>query len=502
MKRILFLAFIIAALAAGIASASGDTLVIGYQYDATSFDPHVTSDIGSQNVMVQIYDPLMKVNENGELAPHLAESVEDLGNLTYKFTLRKGVKFHNGELLRASDVKFTFLRALNESQAINYVVSNIDPDGINIIDDYTFTIKIKKPDASFLAYMAHYGGACILNEKAVRDAGDNYGVNPVGTGPYKFTGWVKGDRITLERNDDYWGEKAKIKNIVIRPITEATNRTIELETEGVDLAFSIQPLDISRIEDNPKLKLLRNSDTGVYTIGMNMSRKPLDDIRVRRAISLAIDSGALNKAVYRGVGAAGRTVIPPTIPYYDETAPEHEYNPEKAKELLAEAGYADGLSLVMVSNENKERIDTMTIAQNMLKKVGIDSEIQVIEWGVYLDKLVQGEYDLCTGGWSCSIYDPDEAVYGQYHSSEIGDGYNWVRLSDAETDRLIEEGRENSDPAKRAEIYKALQRRINELYPVVVTQIGEELLGMRANLMGVSQNTLQLFDLSKAYFSD
>ncbi|MDR1510381.1 MAG: ABC transporter substrate-binding protein [Synergistaceae bacterium] len=502
MKKMLLLAFIMTIFAAGAAYSAGDTLVVGYQYDATSFDPHATSDIGSQNVMVQIYDPLMKVNEKGELVPHLAESVEKTGDLTYKFTLRKGVEFHNGEPLRASDVKFTFQRAINESQAINYVVSNIDPDGIDIIDDYTFTLKIKKPDASFLAYMAHYGGACILNEKAVREAGDDYGVRPVGTGPYKFTGWIKGDRITLEGNDAYWGEKAKIKNIVIRPITEATNRTIELETGGADLAFSVQPLDASRIEDNPKLKLLRNIDTGVYTIGMNMSRKPLDDIRVRQAISLAIDSEALNRAVYRGVGSAGRTVIPPAIPYYDDTAPEHEYNPEKAKELLDQAGYADGFKLVMVSNENKERIDTMTIAQNMLKKVGIDSEIQVIEWGVYLDKLVQGDYDLCTGGWSCSIYDPDEAVYGAYHSSEIEKGYNWVRLNDAETDRLIEEGRENTDPAKRAEIYKSLQRRINELYPVVVTQIGVELIGMSANLEGVSQNTLNLFDLSKAYFSD
>jgi peptide/nickel transport system substrate-binding protein len=500
VKKISAFAFIIVCITALAAFAAGDTLVVGYEYDATSFDPHLTSDIGSQNIMVQIYDPLMKVDEKGELVPHLAESVEDMGGLTYKFTLRKEVKFHNGEPLRASDVKFTFLRAINESQAINYVVSNIDPDGIEIIDDYTFTLRIKRPDASFLAYMAHYGGACILSEKAVKEAGSDYGVRPVGTGPYKFVSWTKGDKIVLERNDDYWGEKARIKNIVVRPITEATNRTIELETGGVDLAFSIQPLDLSRVEENPKLKLLRNKDTAIYTIGMNMERKPLDDIRVRQAISLAIDTAALNKAVYRGIGAVGRTVIPPTIPYYDDTAPEHVYDPERAKELLAEAGYADGLKLVLVSNENKERIDTMTIAQNMLKKIGIDSEIQVIEWGVYLDKLVQGDYDLCTGGWSCSIFDPDEAVYGQYHSAEIGIGYNWVRLRDEQTDRLIEEGRSNTDPSKRAEAYKALQSRIGELYPIIVTQVGEELIGMSENLKGISQNTLQLFDLAKVYF--
>jgi peptide/nickel transport system substrate-binding protein len=494
------LAFTIVCIAAGTAFAASDTLIVGYEYDATNFDPHQTSDIGSQNIMVQIYDPLMKVNEKGELVPHLAERVEELANLTYKFTLRKGVKFHNGETLKASDVKFTFLRAINEGKAINYVVSNIDPDGITIIDDYTFTVKIKQPDASFLAYMAHYGGACILSEKAVKAAGADYGVRPVGTGPYRFVSWTKGDKIVLERNDDYWGEKAKIKNVVVRPITEATNRTIELETGGVDLAFSIQPLDLGRIEGNPKLKILRNKDTGVYTIGMNTERKPLNDIRVRQAISLAIDAAALNKAVYRGIGSVGRTVIPPTIPYYDTTAPEHEYDPERAKKLLDEAGYADGFKLILVSNENKERIDTMTIAQNMLKKIGIDSEIQVIEWGVYLDKLVQGDYDLCTGGWSCSIFDPDEAVYGQYHSSEIDNGYNWVRLRDEQTDKLIEDGRSNTDQAKRAEIYKALQLRIRELYPVVVTQVGEELIGMKANLKGVSQNALQIFDLAEAYF--
>jgi peptide/nickel transport system substrate-binding protein len=348
--------------------------------------------------------------------------------------------------------------------------------------------------------MAHYGGTCVLNEKAVRESGDDYGTKPIGTGPYKFVSWVKGDRITLIRNDDYWGEPAKIKNIVIRPIAEATNRTIEMETGGVDLAFSIQPLDMGRIESNPKLKLMRNRDTTIYTVGMNTEKKPLDDIRVRRAISLAIDANALNKAVYRGIGTVGRSIVPPTIPYYDEDSPEHEYSPEKAKQLLAEAGYDNGLKLTLVSNENKERIDTMTIVQNMLGKVGIESEIQVIEWGVYLDKLVQGEYDLCTGGWSCSVFDPDEAVYGQYHSSEIEVGYNWVRLRDAKTDELIEEGRATADKTKRAAIYKALQDRIRELYPVVVTQSGEALIAMSAELKGVSPNALDLFDFCKAYF--
>jgi peptide/nickel transport system substrate-binding protein len=487
-------------IASGAVFAAEDTLVEGFQYDATSFDPHVTSDIASQNVMVQIYEALMKVNPKGELKPHLAEKVEQIDDTTYKFTLRKNVKFHNGETLKASDVKFTLLRGLNEGQATGYVVASINPDGIETPDDSTVIIKLKKPDATFLAYMAHIGGACILNEKAVKAAGDDYGMNPVGTGPYKFQSWVKGDRVTLVRNDDYWGEKAKIKNVVFRPIAEATNRTIELETGGVDIAFSIQPLDLSRIEGNQKLKLFRNKDTSVYTIGINAERPALKDIKVRQAISLAIDSEALNKAVYRGVGTVGRTVLPMTLPYYDATAPAHEYDPEKAKKLLAEAGHEKGLKLVLVSNENKERIDTMTIAQSMLKKVGIESEIQVIEWGVYLDKLVQGEYDLCSGGWSCSVLDPDEAIYGQYHSSEIGAGYNWVHLRDKEVDRLIEEGRTAADSSKRGEVYKELQKRINDMYVVVITNSGEELIAMNSNVQGLSPSALDLFDVAPVTF--
>ncbi|MDR1966643.1 MAG: ABC transporter substrate-binding protein [Synergistaceae bacterium] len=498
MKKIILAISVIAlCVAANAASAATkDTLVVGFQYDAESLDPHVTTDIGSQNIMVQVYDPLMKADSDGNLKPHLAEKVEKIDDLTYKFTLRKNVKFHNGETLRASDVKFTFLRAINEGANINYVVSNIDPDGIQVIDDDTIIIKIKQPDATFLAYMAHVGGACILNEKAVREAGADYGTKPVGTGPYKFESWVKGDRITLVRNDDYWGQKAHVKNVVVRAITEATNRTIELETGGIDIGFSILPLDLKRIEDDPSLTLLRNKDTSVYTIGMNIERPALNDIRVRQAISLAIDSAALNKVVYRGVGYVGRTVIPMSLPFYDETAPEHEYDPEKAKKLLAEAGYEKGLKLVLVSNENKERIDTMTIAQSMLKNVGIESEIKVIEWGVYLDELVNGNYDLCSGGWSCSIFDPDEAVYGAYHSSEIGAGYNWVRLRDPEVDRLLEAGRTTLDEAERASIYKDVQKRINDQYVVIITNSGEELIAMRSNVKGLQPSPLALFDLA------
>lgn len=461
-----------------------DTLIVATTYDAKSLDPHATNDVASSNIMEQIYDTLVKLDENSEVVGSLAEKFEVLDETTYKFYLKKGVKFHNGEELKASDVKYSFERAISPiGGSIAHIVGDIDPNGFEIIDDYTIIIKTKKPNSAFLPSLTHKGGGVILNQKAVEAAGDNYSMNPIGTGPFKFVSWDKGDKIVLERFDDYYGESPYFKKMIIRAIPEGTNRTIELESGGVDIAYDITTNDIKRVEDNPDLKLVRKMSNSTTYFAFNTQKKPFDDIKVRQAIGYAIDTDTIVNAVFRGVGAPADGPVPPNIKYFNKELGSPDYDIEKAKALLAEAGYPNGFKAKIWTNEKQARIDMATIIQNQLKEIGIEVEIQVLEWGAYLEGIKKGEHEMFIVGWSTQTPDPDMALFGPFHSSQKGKN-NFSYYDNSVVDELLEKGRLIADSPEREEIYKRLQKIIREEAPWVVLNNSEAVIGVRSNIEG------------------
>jgi peptide/nickel transport system substrate-binding protein len=482
---------------AGFAAAEKDTLIVANIYDAKTLDPHATNDVASSGAMLQIYETLIKPDSENNLVPQAAAKWEKLDELTYKFYLKKGVKFHNGEEIKASDVKYSIERAMSpKGVAIQNYSSEVDK--VEVIDDYTLTIKTKKPSTPFLASLTHTWGS-ILNEKAVEAAGDNYGMNPVGTGPFKFSSWAKGDRLTLERFEDFHGEKPAYKTLVIRSITEPTNRTIELESGAVDIAYGISTNDISRVESNKDLKLLRVMDNSTTYMGFNCAKKPFDDVRVRRAISMTIDTVGINRAVYRGVGQAPVGPIAPNVKYSDKTLPVHERDLEGAKKLLAEAGYPDGFSAEIWTNDKKERVDMATIIQSQLSELGIDVEIKVLEWGAYLDGLKAKEHDMFIVGWVATVPDPDFAVGATFHSSMAGK-MNFAFFQDEDIDAMIEEGKVLPDGPERAELYKTLQRDICNKAPWVFLLNDEQICGLRKNVHGFEPSPRGYHELYNVYF--
>ena len=317
-----------------------DTLVVADQYDATTFDPVRHNDYPSSRACHQVYDTLIFLNDDGTFRPGLAEKWEFVSDTAYKMYLRKGVKFHNGEELKAEDVKFSLERATTELGA-NIRTYSQDLDNVEIVDDYTVILHLKKVNFPFFASLAHSWGS-IVNKKEVEAQGENYGTpagTAVGTGPFKFVSWQKSDRYTLERFDDYWGEKAKFKTFVLRSIPEPTARTVGLETGEVDIAYPIINNDISRIEENEGLVLQRKPLASTTYMGFNTTKKPFDDPRVRNAFSAALDTVGIQKAVFRGVGKTPRTLIPSGIKYsIDAELPAHARDVEAAKKLFAEAG--------------------------------------------------------------------------------------------------------------------------------------------------------------------
>ncbi|MDR1731558.1 MAG: ABC transporter substrate-binding protein [Synergistaceae bacterium] len=474
---------VLLAVAAGAAFAQGDTLTVIMAADSKSLDPHAAPDLASTGVMNQMMESLITIRD-GEIVPLLAEKYEKLDDLNYKFYLRKGVKFHNGEELKASDVKFTFTRAVNTGKVIDYVVRNIDIDKIQILDDYTIIVPSKTPDSSFLACLSHYCAGVILSEKAVKDAGDNVGTQPVGTGPYQFVSWQKGNRIVLKGFDGYWGDKAKTPNLIFRTITEGTSRCIELETGGADVALNILPIDVDKVSNNAKLSLLRVPSRSVMYLGMNVSNEPLSDIRVRKAINLAVDNRPIVKIAFRNVGQPPRGPVPPTIKYYDTSLPEILPDVEKAKALLAEAGYKDGMKLELWCRDDKTYTDTATIIQSQLKKVGIDISIQVMEWGAFLEKLKQREQQLYLQAWNSVIADPDYSLFGVFHSSQKLTGLNRGVYGNPEVDKLLEEGKRVNDGPEREAIYHKLQHMILDDAAWGYLHVNDLLIGMQKNVKG------------------
>jgi len=234
------------------ANTGKDTLVIGQGADAKSLDPHASNDNPSSNIRVQIYDRLMDLDENGVPQPMLAESWERPDDKTIIFHLRKGVKFHNGDEMKASDVKFSLERAL-ASPEVSHILAGIN--GVEVIDDYTVKVTTEKPMAAILNNLSHITIA-ILSERATKEAGDKFGQNPVGSGPYKFVSWQSGDRVTLEAFPEYWQGEAPVKNVVYRNIVEETNRTIGLETGELDIIYDIQGLDKNKLRDDERFVLI------------------------------------------------------------------------------------------------------------------------------------------------------------------------------------------------------------------------------------------------------
>lgn len=475
-----------------------DTLIVGQGADARTLDPHATNDQPSARVMKQIYETLVKQNEAMELVPGLALSWEKIDELTFEFKLRQGVKFHNGEPFNAHEVKFTLIRA-TESGTIGHIVGAIDPEGIEIIDNYTIRIATKKPFAPLLSHLAH-NAAAMLNEKAVVEAGEDYGQMPVGTGPFKLYKWNTGDSVELVRFDGFHGEAPKLRKIIMRNIPEGTNRAIEVETGAIDIAFDIAPMDVRRIEENPDLQLFRDPNLSTAYIGFNAAKEPFDDVRVRQAINYAIDMEAIVEAVYLGIGSPAKGPLGENVWASHRGLKPFGFDVERAKELMKEAGLEDGFSTTIWTNENQQRMDIAEIVQNQLQVLNITTEVKVLEWGAYLDGTAAGEHDMFILGWVTVTGDPDYGLFPLFHSSQFGEAGNRTFWSNPRVDELLDLGRVTADPAKRKAAYMEAQEIIRDEAPWVFTWTGESISGARNNVRGFVQHPAGHHSLFRVYF--
>ncbi|WP_353096814.1 glutathione ABC transporter substrate-binding protein [Tissierella praeacuta] len=438
-----------------------DTLVVAQGADAKSLDPHATNDQPSSRVTKQIYNSLVFATEDMDIVPALAESWEKLDDLTWEFKLAQGVKFHNGEEFKASDVKFTFDRML-DSPSVSHILGPVSE--INVVDDYTVQIITSEPFAPLLSHLTHTA-ASILNEKAVTEYGADYGQKPVGTGPFKLADWQSGDKITLERFDDYFQGPAKLQTVVFRNVPEGTNRTVGLETGEIDIAYDVEPVDKKVVQDTNGLELIEGPSFSSQYLGFNTKKAPFDNVKVRQAINYAVKVQEIIDVALEGAGEVAKSPLMELIFGANEEIEGYPYDVEKAKELLKEAGYENGFKTSLWTNDNPVRVRIAEIVQAQLKEVGIDVSIEVVEWGAFLDRTSAGEHDMFILGWTTVTGDADYGLYALYHSSQHGDAGNRFFYTNPEVDRLLDVGKTEVDTEKRLEAYKEVQELIVEDAP-------------------------------------
>jgi peptide/nickel transport system substrate-binding protein len=430
-----------------------DTLVVAQGADAKSLDPHATNDQPSSRVVKQIYNTLVASNVDMEIVPALAESWESIDELTWEFKLVPGVKFHDGEELKASDVKFTYERML-ASPSVSHIIGPVAE--IKVVDDYTVQIITSEPFAPLLSHLTHTASS-ILSEKAVTEAGEDYGQNPVGTGPFAFDNWQSGDRITLKAFEEYFQGAAAVKTVIFRNVPEGTNRTVGLETGEIDIAYDVEPIDKGLVADNAGLELIEGPSLQSQYLGFNTQKAPFDNVKVRQAINYAVNVQEIIDVVLEGAGEVAKSPLMELIFGSNEDIQGYSYDVEKAKELLKEAGFENGFKTSIWTNDNPVRVRISEIVQAQLKEVGIDANIEVVEWGAFLDRTSAGEHDMFILGWTTVTGDADYGLYALYHSSQHGDAGNRFFYTNPEVDRLLDLGKTEVDQDKRLAAYKEAQ---------------------------------------------
>ena len=443
----------------GTAGGYKNTLTWAQGADVTSLDPHQGKETPAVQVNTQIFDTLVTVDpETNEVVPQIAESWEQTDDQTYVFKIREGIKFHDGSDLTAEDVKFSLDRARN-SAAVSYIVNFIEE--VTVDDDHTVTVKTTAPYAPTLRNLAIPFAAIV--PKAVVEADENAFIqNPVGSGPYKFVEWNHGDHVTLKAFDDYYAGKPETENLIMKVIPETSQRTIALETGEVDLAYDLAVNDIPKVNSDDKLTVYEIPSLTCWYVSMNMNKKPFDNPKVREAMSMAIDRQTIIDTINAGSGQTADAIIAPAVFGYYSTGVK-EYNPTKAKELLAEAGYPNGFSTTLGVNDNQSRIEMCQAMQAMLLEVGVQCNLEVLEFGSFISRTTAGDHDLAYFGWTTSSGDADYSYYSLEHSTQQGAAGNRSFLADPDVDKLIEEARSNTNEEERKELYKELAIKLDEI---------------------------------------
>lgn len=458
----------------------GDTITFANSADITSLDPQVGKQLSACVVTTQIFDTLLEFDADHNLVPAVAESYEELSDVDIQFHIRKGIKFHNGDELTAEDVKYSLDRAINSSYVANYVdyIENVE-----VKDEYTVLIHTKEPYSGRLTALTTPPTSIVPKSvcEADEDAMKNH---PIGCGPYQFVEWKQGEYCKLEAFGDYYQGAPKTKNVIMKVVPEAAQRTIMLETGEIDMAYGIAANDVSKIEDNPDLNIERILSTKSIEFIMNTSSTgPMGNAKVRQAMEYAVDKDLVVEKVLYGIGQSGSMVVTPGLFGYDDTLIANKYDMEKAKALLTEAGYPNGFSMKLLVDNDQTKVEVAQVIQSSLAELGVNAEIEIMEYGTLVTQTADEgfDYDAVIKFYNTVNGDGGFAIYNNYYYPSAS---NYSRLHDEKVNELVLKGRTTLDEQTRMDAYRELYRLLEEIMPEFSIYYEESCVGMTSKIQG------------------
>ncbi len=474
-------------------------LVIAQGAEALSVDPQIPSDMTSLRILQNIFDTLVVRDSEMNLQPSLATSYELVNDTTWQFKLREGVEFQNGEPFDATSVKFTVERILNPELGSKLQSRFVTLDHAEVVDDYTVNIVTASPDPLLPARLTLL---FMAPPKYVQEEGDEYfGLHPIGTGPYAFVEWVKDDHLSLRANEEYWRGAPAIKEVVFRPIPETSTRIAALLTGEVDIIDSVPPDQVGAIESSDAAKVASVLSKRQIYIGLdNINDTPLADKRVRLAINYAVDVPSLIEHIMGGYAIQSASPVLPMYFGYDPDIKPFSYDPEKAKDLLAEAGYPDGFQTALNTPSGRYPMDkeTAEAVAGQLSEVGIDVEVKVVEWGVYVNNFLlypEGLEAMHLMGWGAQLLDADDPLTYPLHTGEFRGRYSNKGL-----DELVDAARVEMDQDRRYELYREAQQILKDDPPWLFLWQLKDIYGVSTEIIWEPRTDefISLFEVSFA----
>lgn len=484
--------------------SGGDVIRVARTYDASSksMDPGRWGYADDLVVGVSVYESLLQYDENQEAVGRLAENYEVSDDqLAYTFHLRKGVQFHHdyGEMT-SEDVKFSVERLADPALNATSNYTNIGYENIASIetpDAYTVVFKLREPDVFFTDKMCNNYGF-IVSKKAVEEMGlDNFSKLGVGTGPFEFCeGGVIGEKYAVQRFEKYWGEKAKTGRIEVLTIPDDTTLTNAFESGEIDM-FDCSDIDLLlKYKSDPKYTVVDSVDKSLLNIGLNAQVEPLNNPKVREAIFCAIDDDMLVNDYFKGLEKKATGVLPAFTKYSVQDYWKPAYDLEKAKKLLAEAGYPNGFSLDYYTVNDTLSLGPATLVEYFLTQLGIDVNFQAVSIGVFKEKVMSGTAPVWSY-WNMAKFTPDTTLI-KYTSENFPDT-NWIGLKDPAYDKAVQSALAENDLDKRADYYAQAQKILmdsNSLYPATTYTCHT---CMHADIKGFSRDGLLRTTLEQLY---
>ncbi|TKI04889.1 glutathione ABC transporter substrate-binding protein [Martelella alba] len=479
------------------AFAHAQDLRISMYADITGLDPQDTSDNVSYSVQSGIFERLFQFDPAMKLIPWLATGYTHNDAATeFTLTLRRGVTFQDGTPFNATAVKANLDRLADQSKGLkrNSLYNMIQT--VTVLASDQVKIELNRPFGAFINTLAHpsavmWSPAALKrypNEAELR-------LHPIGTGPFTFVSWQPGKAVRLAKYDHYWRAGwPKVDNVIFSPSPEDATRVAALKSGQADAIFPLPSDLVNSVREDNKLSIQRDPGIYLYYLAVNNSKKALADTRVRQALNYAVDRNLWLKVVFAGMGTPATSAIPERVQFYQkQTEPRYSYDPAKAKALLTQAGYPNGLSLKLWCTNATASVRAAQFLKAQLAAAGIRVTVTPMDSGTRDSKLwsvtdpKKAEFDLYYGGWSTSTGDADWALRPLFATeSWVPKSYNVSYFSDPAVDKAIAAGLATADPQKRAAAYAVAQRLIWRAAPIVFLGTPDNLVGKRKNLTGVS----------------